>query len=192
LSPIFWGHSAKISGQNNKKNDANEAKTPFITYFCRMKKTIFIYGVLAGIAAVAYAFLIHSVNRTGFFSMWYAATSVSIYALGMYLTAKKVANAEFKVVLRTAFAVFLIANIVYYVFDFALFNFIDPSFAKFQAELAIVDMKIGTPLEQQIQREEDILAADIHNVPSLFNRYLKMAIGGFGLAVFVAYLIKRK
>ena len=124
--------------------------------------------------------------------MPFAISSLIIYVLAMYLAAKRAISEDFRSVLRAAFAVFLIANALYYVFDFILFNHIDTSLARLQADLAIVDMKLDTPLEQQIQREEDILSADIHNVGSLIKRYLKAAIGGFTLSVLVAYLVKRQ
>jgi hypothetical protein len=163
-----------------------------MTYFCPMKKTIFIYGILAGVLAVAFSFLVYTVQKTSFFSMTFYVSTLVIYALAMYLAAKKAVSEDFKVVLRTAFAVFLIANIFYYVFDFALFNYVDKSLATMQADAAIAYLKPNTPLEEQVRMEENIRSADIHNVSSLVKQYVKGAIGGFGLAVFVSYLIKRK
>jgi hypothetical protein len=157
-----------------------------------MKKTIFIYGILAGIAAVAYAFLMYSMQKGQLFSMWYYVTSLVLYAFAMYFAAKQAVLEDFKVVLRAAFAVFLIANIVYYCFDFALFNALDKSLATFQADAAIAYLKPNTPLEEQVRMEENIRSADIHTVSALIKQYVKAAIGGFGLSVFVAYLIKRK
>jgi hypothetical protein len=157
-----------------------------------MKQTIFKYGILAGVATVAYAFLIYSFQKAGFFSMWFYTTSLVIYALAMYAAAKQASSEDFKGVLKTAFAVFLIANAVYYAFDFALFNYIDKSLASMQAEAAIAYMKPNTPLEEQIRMEENIRSSDIHNPVSLFKTYLRGAIGGFGLSVLVSYLIKRK
>jgi hypothetical protein len=157
-----------------------------------MKKTIFIHGILAGLATIAYAFLIYSIQKAGFFSMWFYVSSLLIYALGMYLAAKQAVSADFKMVLRAAFSVFLIANVLYYVFDFALFNYIDKSLATMQADAAIAYLKPNTLLEEQMKMEENIRSADIHNVASLFKQYLKSAIGGFVLSLLVAYLIKRK
>ncbi|MDZ7879549.1 MAG: DUF4199 domain-containing protein [Saprospiraceae bacterium] len=156
-----------------------------------MKQTTFIYGILAGLATIIYAFLIYSTQKAGFFSMWFYISSLSLYVLAMYFAAKKLYNEDFKTVLRTAFAVFLIANVLYYIFDFVLFNKIDPSLAGFQAEAAIAYLKPNTPLEEQIKMEENIRSSDIHNGTSLFKQYVKAAIGGFGLSVGVAYLIKK-
>jgi hypothetical protein len=157
-----------------------------------MKKTIFIYGILAGIASAAYGFLVYSIQKATFLSMGFYASSMLIYAFLMYFTAIKAKNEDFKVVLRTAFSVFLIANAVYYCFDFALFNHIDKSLATMQADAAIAYLKPNTLLEEQIKMEENIRSADIHNVASLFKQYLKAAIGGFILSFLIAYLIKRK
>jgi hypothetical protein len=157
-----------------------------------MKQTIFIHGITAGIATVAYAFLIFSAQKQGFFSMWFYVSTLVIYGLGMYLASKQAISEDFKVVLRTAFSVFLIANALYYAFDFALFNYIDKSLATFQADAAIAYLKPNTPLEEQIRMEENIRSADIHNVPSLVKNYLRGAIGGFVLSVLVSYLVKRK
>ena len=110
----------------------------------------------------------------------------------MYLAAKRAISEDFKGVLRTAFSVFLIANALYYVFDFILFNYIDRSLTVFQADAAIAYLKPSTPLEEQIKMEENIRSADIHNVSSLLKNYVRGAIGGFGLSVLVSYLVKRK
>lgn len=157
-----------------------------------MKQTIFTHGLLAGIATVAYAFSVYTFQKAGFFSTWFYVSSLVIYGFSMYLAAKKVISEDFKGVLRTAFSVFLIANAIYYVFDFALFNYIDKALGVFQADAAIAYLKPNTPLEEQIKMEENIRSADIHNVSSLLKNYLRGAIGGFGLSVLVSYLVKRK
>ncbi len=157
-----------------------------------MKQTVFIHGIGTGIATIAYAFLIFTAQKQGFFSSWFYITSLFIYGLGMYLAAKQAISEDFKSVLRTAFSVFLIANALYYAFDFALFNYIDKTLAAFQADAAIAYLKPNTPLEEQIKMEENIRSADIHNVSSLLKNYLRGAIGGFGLSILVTYLVKRK
>ena len=157
-----------------------------------MKQNILIHGIGAGIATISYAFLVFTAQKQGFFSSWFYITSLFIYGFGMYLAAKQAILEDFKGVLRTAFSVFLIANALYYAFDYALFNYIDKSLAAFQADAAIEYLKPNTPLEEQIKMEENIRSADIHNVSSLLKNYLRGAIGGFGLSVSVTYLIKRK
>ncbi len=157
-----------------------------------MKKTIFTYGILAGLAAEAYAFLMYNVQKANLFSMWFYTSSLLLYAFAMYFAAKKAQISDFKVVLRTAFSVFLIANIVYYFFDFALFNHIDPSLKTMQADAAIAYLKPNTLLEEQMKMEENIRSSDIHDAASLFKQYLKAAIGGFVLSFLITYLVKRK
>ena len=157
-----------------------------------MKQRIFIHGIGTGIVTIAYAFLIFTAQKQGFFSSWFYVTSLFVYGFGMYLGAKQVIFEDFKGVLRTAFSIFLVANALYYVFDFVLFNYIDKTLAAFQADAAIAYLKPNTPLEEQIKMEENIRSADIHNVPSLLKNYLRGAIGGFVLSVLVTYLIKRK
>ena len=157
-----------------------------------MKQTIFTHGLLAGVATIAYAFSVYTFQKAGFFTIWFYVTSLVIYGFFMYLAAKKAISEDFKAVLRTAFAVFLIANALYYAFDFILFNYIDKSFAILQADAAIADSKLYTPLEEQIRTEENIRSGDIHSVSFLLRNYVKAAIGGFGLSVLVSYLVKRK
>ena len=157
-----------------------------------MKQTIFTHGFLAGIATIVYAFSVYSFQKAGFFSTWFYVSSLVIYGVAMYFAAKKAISEDFKGVLRTAFSVFLVANALYYVFDFILFNYIDKSLSVFQADAAIAYLKSSTPLEEQIIMEENIRSADIHNAFTLFKNYLRGAIGGFGLSVLVSYLVKRK
>ena len=157
-----------------------------------MKQTIFTYSFLAGVATIAYAFSVYTFQKAGFFSTWFYVTSLVIYGFFMYLAAKKAISEDFKVVLRTAFAVFLIANALYYAFDFILFNYMDKSLSAFQADAAIAYLKPSTPLEEQIKMEENIRSSDIHSISFLLRNYVKAAIGGFGLSVLVSYLVKRK
>ena len=118
-----------------------------------MKQTIFTHGLLAGVATIAYAFSIYTFQKAGFFSTWFYVSTLVIYGFSMYFASKKAISEDFKVVLRTAFAVFLIANALYYAFDFILFNYMDKSLAAFQADAAIAYLKPNTPLEELHDRQ---------------------------------------
>ena len=157
-----------------------------------MKQTIFKNGLLAGVVTMAFLSAVYAIDKTWLFSMTVISATLVLYMLPMYRAANDVKMLEFKAVLRTAFVVFLIANAIYYVFDWVLFNIVDKSLANVQAELAIEYYRPSTPIDKQSELADGIRAANIHDVKSLIYRFVRGAIGGFGMAVLAAFLVKRQ
>ena len=159
-----------------------------------MKQYIFKYGIIAGLSVIAYTWLLYYITKQTLFTPTYYVSSLIFYVVCMYLAANKVKTADFKGVLKTAFAVFLIANCMYYIFDFILYNYIDTSLATGQADAAIAYMRSNPNPDfgEQIKIEDNIRNNDIHNISTLSYLLIRSAIGGFGLSVVITYLIKRK
>ena len=131
-----------------------------------MKQKIILYGIIAGIAVIGYVLLFYFMDNTWALGASVRFSSLLIYALFMYLGIKDTNTTDFKVLLRGAFAIFLIANALYYVFDFVLFNYIDPSLIDIEKEMAIELYRPNTPINELYDMEQGIRNAVAHNFSS--------------------------
>jgi Protein of unknown function (DUF4199) len=156
-----------------------------------MKQKILLNGIIAGIAVVGYGLLFYYVDRTSTFSPSIRFSSLLIYALFMFLAIKDVKAPDFKVLLRGAFGVFLIANAFYYVYDFVLFNYIDPSLIDIEKDMAIELYRPNTPINELYDMEQGIRNAVAHNFSSNLLQFARWSIIGFGLSLLVSYFVKR-
>ncbi len=156
-----------------------------------MKQKILLNGIIAGIAVVGYVLLFYYMDKASALGASVRFSSLLIYVLFMYLAIKNVDSTDFKVLLRGAFGVFLIANACYYVYDFVLFNYIDPSLIDIEKDMAIELYRPNTPINELYDMEQGIRNAVAHNFSSNLLQFARWSIIGFGLALLVSYLVKR-
>lgn len=156
-----------------------------------MKQKILLNGIIAGIAVIGYVLLFYYMDKKLALSASVRFSSLLVCALFMYLTIKDVREPDFKVLLRGAFAVFLIANALYYVFDYVLFNIIDKSLMDMEKEMAIEMYRPSTPINELYDMEQGIRNAQAHNFSSNLMQFARWTILGFGVALLVSYLVKR-
>jgi hypothetical protein len=157
-----------------------------------MKQKILLNGIIAGIAVVGYVLLFYFMDRKLAFSAAVRFSSLLVCAVFMYLAIKDVQTPDFKVLLRGAFAVFLIANACYYVYDYVLFNMIDKSLMDMEKEMAIEMYRPNTPINELYDMEQGIRNAQGHTFGSNAMQFARWTILGFGVALLVSYLVKRK
>ncbi len=158
-----------------------------------MKQNIIKNGIIAGVAAIGYVLLFYYIKKDLIFSATYTFSSLVIYLIFMYQAVKTLGKEDFKTVLRTAFGVFVLANVIYYAFDYVLFNIIDKSLADIQKGIMIQYYSAGAKsVTEQNELNLSIENAQFHNVKGITFNFAKGAIGGFGLAILVSYLIKRR
>ena len=156
-----------------------------------MKQKILLNGIIAGIAVVGYVLLFYFIDKKLALSASVRFSSLLICAFFMYLTIRDLKERDFKVLLRGAFAVFLIANALYYVFDYVLFNIVDISLMDMEKEMAIEMYRPNTPINQIYDMEQDIRNAQGHNFSSNALQFARWSILGFGVSLLVSYLVKR-
>lgn len=156
-----------------------------------MKQKILLNGIIAGIAVIGYVLLFYYMDKKLALSASVRFSSLLVCAFFMYLTIKDVREPDFKVLLRGAFAVFLIANALYYVFDYVLFNIIDKSLMDMEKEMAIEMYRPSTPINELYDMEQGIRNAQAHNFSSNAMQFARWTILGFGVALLVSYLVKR-
>jgi Protein of unknown function (DUF4199) len=157
-----------------------------------MKQTIIKYGIMAGLAVVGYFLLFYSINKATMLGPSVQLPSYLVYFGFMFWAAKPYGNSDFKGILKVAFGVFVIANLFYYAFDFYLFNYMDKSLIDLQKDL-MLDYFEGAAksVEEASLRTQNIQSGDYHSPQSLIFAYAKGTIGGFGMAILVAYLVKK-
>lgn len=158
-----------------------------------MKQNIIKNGIMAGVVAIGYVLLFYYINKEWLFTGTFVFSSLLFYLFFMYQAAKTVAKEDFKIVLRAAFGVFILANVIYYAFDYVLFNMIDKSLIDVQKESMIQYYASGAKsVEDQNQLSQSIEDAQFHDFKGIAFNFAKGAIGGFGLAIVISFLIKRK
>jgi Protein of unknown function (DUF4199) len=157
-----------------------------------MKQTIIKYGIMAGLAVVGYFLLFYSINKTMMLGPSAQLPSYLIYLGFMFWAAKQYSHLDFKDILKVAFGVFVLTNLCYYVFDYYLFNVMDKALGDIQKDL-MLDYFEGAAksVEEASLRTQNIQNGDYHSLKSLIFAYAKGAIGGFGMAILVSYLVKK-
>jgi hypothetical protein len=126
-------------------------------------------------------------------SMTVLLSFVVITLVAMFLAARSelLSDSE-KLPLRATFGIFVVASIVFFAFDYTLFNFWDKSLVEVQktAMENYFRSQIKTPNELN-QRIEDIRAADLHSIGATVQTFAIRTIVGFLLAYLVAWIARR-
>ena len=147
---------------------------------------------MAGITLIGYFLLFYYTDKNTMLGQSVQLSSYLVYALFMFLAAKSVGQEDFKTVLRTAFGVFVVTNLFYYIFDFVLFNTMDKSLADMQKTMMIDYYTANIKTVQETKEMRDnILNGNFHTISSLAFGFAKGAIGGFLLAVIISFLVKK-
>ncbi|MBL7815840.1 MAG: DUF4199 domain-containing protein [Saprospiraceae bacterium] len=148
-------------------------------------------GIIAGIVVVGFALLFYFMDSKLAFSPTIRFGSLLVYAFFMFVAIKDVKTEEFKILLRGAFAVFLIANAFYYVYDYILFNYIDKTLIDMEKDMAIEMYRPSTPITEQFDMEQGIRNAQAHTFSSNAMQFARWTILGFGVSLLVSYFVKR-
>jgi Protein of unknown function (DUF4199) len=157
-----------------------------------MKQTIIKYGIMAGLAVVGYFLLFYYINKTTMLGPLVQLPKYLVYFGFMFWAAKPYYNSDFKDILKVAFGVFVITSLIYYAFDFYLFNYMDKSLVDIQKDLMLDYFSEGAKsVEESSKRTQIIQEGDFHSLQSLFSEFARGTIGGFGMSILVAYLVKK-
>lgn len=164
------------------------------------------YGLLGGAAVIFYFLLLYMVRKDLFLSPWLQWASLLIYLGCMYRATKEDGvlhgyQRDFRMMVRAPFVVFLLINIAYWLFYYAL-HLTDPELLRMETALDLTFKKqqltagLGDPQEAN-QLREQILALEKQAIqplvqplgPILF-RLAIGSIGGFLLAAGVTALVR--
>jgi Protein of unknown function (DUF4199) len=149
-----------------------------------MQQTAVKYGIITGIAIVLYLFVFHQISRELMLNplVYWSPILVIVVAMTMVVRKEreagngKIAQRE---ALKHAFLTYVIAYLLFSLFIFALFNFIDPGLVELQKK-AMLDAG----------RKIDGLDFTMTFGKILF-QYAYMLIPGFFLSYMVASFMKR-
>ncbi|MBP7273989.1 MAG: DUF4199 domain-containing protein [Saprospiraceae bacterium] len=83
-------------------------------------------GMFTGVATVIYFLLFYFIDKPLLLHYGVFWSSMIVYLVGMYFAYKSASN-NFESQLKNCFTVFLIANLIYYVFYYIMINIIDIS-----------------------------------------------------------------
>lgn len=157
-------------------------------------------GLLAGISTVSLFLLLYFVQPKWMFNPWIYWGSLVIYLAFMWQALKedrrsRAGNYTFQQALQTAFLVFVIANLIYYVFYQALYAWIDPGLVDLQRDMIRGAMEKNSALlsdeqRQQLLKSLENQAAFKVTLGSTILAYARSLIGGFILSLGMAPLAK--
>ena len=168
----------------------------FSFVFELMSKNARNYGVLAGVVTIALMLLVYQFDKATMLSRLVYWPSLIIYIAFMYKACLEERKSHggfltFQDGLRTAFGTFLIANLIFYVFYYVMFNYVDPGLVSIQAETfrAYADaMEPGQAKDMMKAIEKQGFEVTLS---SAMLGFAKGAIGGFLLSLIIGGLTKR-
>ncbi len=158
------------------------------------------YGWIAGVSTVAYFLLFYFINPRLLFNPFVYWASLGVY-LALIWRALQVEKEQkegvldFKQALRSAFLVFVIANLIYYVFYYLLYNWIDPGLVELQEEVMRESLEQAGGMLPEEQKKEMLrsLEEGLKIEPStVLLTYARSLIGGFLLALGLAAIASRR
>lgn len=178
-------------------------------YFSFYMKNIGVkYGLLGGVVVIFYFVLLYVAKKELFLHPGLQWASMAFYLIFMYKAAQddcriKGVKRDFREILRTPFVVFLLINLAYWLFYYAI-HLADPelvsmeltrqiAFCKDQLASGLGDPEQSNKMREQIVELEKALA---HPSPQPLGPVLMQmaigALGGFGLSAGIAALLRRR
>jgi len=159
------------------------------------------YGAFAGLVTIAYFLLFYAISPRLMLSSWVNWGSLLIY-IGFMAMACHQERAELgreydlKQALRTAFTVYVLASVLYYAFNYLMFNFFDPVLVEIQRELVLENLErmsgvLGEDNVEQMQQQYEKESFEL----TLSNILLSFAwslIGGFIISLALAAVMRRR
>lgn len=159
------------------------------------------YGIIAGLTIVVYFLLFYFIQARLLFNPFVYWASLGIYIAIVWKALldekQRVGEAyDFRTALRTAFFIFVIANLIYYLFYYLLFGLIDQSLIELQKEVMeeALEARKNMLSEEQLEALEQSMRDDSLRVTpgSVFFTYIRALIGNFLLALGLAYFVNRQ
>lgn len=161
------------------------------------------YGLLGGVAVVFYFAILYFAKKELTLNPWLYWASMAIYLLFMWRAAQedcaeRGTNRDFREVLRTPFIVFLLTNLLFWLFWYTL-HLADPDLLRMEAakELDFWKQQLATgtgdpqqnnQIREQIQQLEK--AEPKLGIGDVFLQMGFGTLGGFGLSAGIAAILR--
>ena len=165
-----------------------------------MSKQISIkYGILAGIATIGYYLLFYLFKAESIFylGVWWAGwlPSLIIMVIGLNQLRKQQDNKlEYLEGLRTAFLIYVLAMLLFYIFYYLLLKYFDPDLMQAQQEVALKNyQRFGPGTEQEKEELMEMYQeeAPVLKLSTILFGYLGSLIGGFIVSLGAAYAMRK-
>jgi len=166
-----------------------------------MNANILKYGLYAGAGTVAYLLLFYFIDPKLMLSPWVSWSSLLIYIAAMLKAALEERKASeggftFRQAVRPAFGVYVVASVVYFLFNYVLYNYVNTDLAEIQRDIMVQQAqgmaeKFGKEdLKEQI---ESISSEDLKvTVRNSALGFMWSLIGGFFMSALIALGAKRE
>ena len=157
------------------------------------------FGLMAGIGTVAFLLLFYWIDRRLILSPEIIWSTNLLYLIGMFMSARETRRLNggtlpFRPALRSAFVVYLVANAIYYGYNFLLYNVIDPDMLNVQQQYMRdnMDQLTGFLGEDNVQYVEQTIDQLNYRPLTVLLNYGSSLIGGFVLAALIGWMVRRK
>jgi len=154
------------------------------------------WGLIAGLGVMVSSLLFYLVDVNLFFTASSYLAWV-VYIVCMVFAVRDQTKAQggfisFKEVFSTAFVVYVISSLMYYIFYYLMFNVIDPSLLDIQREMTVEMMEAFSGFLSEEQMEEAIAEATNVGIGTISMAYLvNLILPGAIIAAIIAAIMKK-
>lgn len=137
-------------------------------------------GLLAGVYTIAAFSIVYALNPAWMLHKAWFLGSFVIYIALMFRAALSSSGTVFRDVVRSPFVVFIVANLIFHLFYYILFTFIDPGLYDLQLKL----LAETGQLPNKADRESLVMTP----AKSFFS-YINSLIIGFAMSSVIAFIV---
>ena len=166
----------------------------------KINKISIKYGLLAGVAIIAYYLLFYLIRPEMIFQLaiwWGGLIPLLVFQFLGVSKVRMVLDGGISVAegLRTAFFVYILGVLLFYIFYFVLLKYIDPDLILAQKEIALRNLeKMNAGKSKDLEQFKEYYEQDQPEVTlkGLLFRYVQSLIAGFILSLGIAYIFRTK
>lgn len=158
------------------------------------------YGIIAGVATIGYYLLFYAIAPRLFFHLGVYWSSFLIPLVAMVWAGRKERQGQevypWQIALRTPFAVYAYAALLYYLFYFLFFNYGDPQLADMQADVLLENLEksrayLGDREVESLRREIESAPPGLTPGAALLS-FARSLLGGFLLSLLIAFALRKE
>jgi Protein of unknown function (DUF4199) len=155
-----------------------------------MKQNILIFGIIAGIVSIMLEYIIYKLNANWLFTFGFTIGLKILIGIVIFLAIKKTIqpNEAFKQIIKVGFLVFLIGNGLLYLFEYNLYNHIDPNLAKIEKNAWLEYTSQGKNPSEISTMRDTMKDVNFHELKTTLFNMLRGALAGFVLSGVLTFL----
>ncbi len=166
------------------------------------KSTSLKWGLIGALVIILYSIIMYVIDSTLLVNMWAGFLGFVIFVVLIVMGVKEVRSGQkgfitLSEALFAGFLIYVIASFVHTVFQYALFNWIDPNLPILLKEKSI---EMAVELMQKFNTPEDVVNKELAKLDELnvasagtmFWNFLKGSAFGFVICFIIALIMKKK